>query len=386
MRKVLIISYHFPPLGLAGSVRWCKFTKYLPRFGYHPIVLTVKPISYYFYDWELLKEIPQVEIYRSESLDPARIFYLLGKRQISPRITKSSVRFHQLVFPDAKSPWIPFAYQMGTKIINQRRPDIILATAPPYSSLIVGAMLKKRFSLPLILEFRDPWPTSIIAPGSLQQKLLKRLRKWLFQTADGIITVSEEVQKALGVKADIINHGYDPEDYTKGAIKTDLFYAGMTYHCKDLLMRFIQIISSLPRVRFSLAGSISSQIGNMIQRVSNCQYLGTLNHRRTMAMMRAASILVYFYPERGNYLTSKFYEYLGAKRPILALSSQVSTFLFSIGPFRSGIISPLDRGAIQKAIENLRRRRGLSDYRRFSFLNLTQNLVDIFNLILSTKI
>jgi len=381
----MIISYHFPPIGLAGSVRWTKFSKYLSQFGYEPIILSVKPICYYFYDYDLLDEVAGVKVFRSESLDPARIFYqFLGKKRVSPDITRSSVQIHKLMFPDAKSGWVPFAYNLGCRVIRQERPDMLLATAPPYSSLLVGLLLKKLFKLPLVLEFRDPWPTSIFPPGGYQRMLLEALRRKLFTAADQIIAVSKEVKGDLGVDAQVISHGFDPDDYLGGTGDEGLVHIGVTYEYEPELEKFISIISKQSNVRFTLIGSTSPRIERLINTTSNCKFIGALSHKEVMSYLQKAEILVYFFARQGEYLTSKFYEYLGAGRPILAISGQEDQIQKSVGRFGVGWTVSLKAELITFAINKIHdlENRDQVGIEQYSFQNLTRRLIETINSIL----
>ncbi|RMD96362.1 MAG: hypothetical protein D6814_11545, partial [Calditrichaeota bacterium] len=80
MKKILLISYYFPPLGMGGTQRMASFARYLPQFGWQPVVLTVKPIRYYARDPELLKGLEKIQIYRTESMDPLRLAFRLAEK------------------------------------------------------------------------------------------------------------------------------------------------------------------------------------------------------------------------------------------------------------------------------------------------------------------
>jgi hypothetical protein len=125
-KKVLIISYYFPPMGMGGVQRIAKFTKYLPLFGWKPIVLTVKEVNYLAKDRSLLKELPKnTEIIRTGSFDPLRILFIwrkfIGrKKQNSPRVQSGRNKSSKFLFwfdvPDSKIGWIPFALLKGLKL------------------------------------------------------------------------------------------------------------------------------------------------------------------------------------------------------------------------------------------------------------------------------
>ncbi|MCX8015291.1 MAG: hypothetical protein N2748_04655, partial [candidate division WOR-3 bacterium] len=181
MPKVLIISYYAPPVGMSGVLRITKLAKYLKKFGWQPSILTTKPIAYYHYDYELLNDLKEIPIYRSDSLDFARLLYLTKAPQtlVNYGTGKISLFSNFVFFPDAKRFWIKFAYRLGCKIILDSKPDVIFASAPPYSSLIVGRWLKERFKIPFIADFRDPWPTGTFRPPRYYEEKLRMLRSYI---------------------------------------------------------------------------------------------------------------------------------------------------------------------------------------------------------------
>ena len=131
MKKLLLISYYWPPLGGPGSLRPVKFTKYLPDLGFEPIILTRKDIAYHSMDKELGKQVENAKIIRTESLDPARLLYLLGMRVYRPKPWQTPVK-QVMNFPDHKILWLPFAFDTARKIDF----DYVFVTAPPFSAFI----------------------------------------------------------------------------------------------------------------------------------------------------------------------------------------------------------------------------------------------------------
>src|SRR5574341_72662 len=153
-KKVLIIAYYFPPLGGAGVQRALKFAKYLPEFGWEPVVLTVKKISYPAWDETFLQEIPPgAKIWRSGSLDPQRLVYLFSRlSNLKPAKQKSGptgqtserLRFLKWFFiPDSKIGWSPFALGKGLRLVRKEKIDLIFSTSPPTTSHMVGYWLSK---------------------------------------------------------------------------------------------------------------------------------------------------------------------------------------------------------------------------------------------------
>ena len=160
-RRVLVMAYYFPPLGLSGVQRVAGFVKYLPDYGWHPTVVTARPAGYFAYDESLRREVEAAGagIHETRSMDPTRLF---GKRHVvalpaeSVRRPLTAVsRF--LFLPDNKIGWVPFAIRAGKRLHQSRPFDAVFASAPPYSALLAALHLAKQHGLPLVVDFRDDW-------------------------------------------------------------------------------------------------------------------------------------------------------------------------------------------------------------------------------------
>ena len=165
MKRVLIISYNFPPMGMGGVQRATKFAKYLPSFGWEPIILTVKDVDYFAKDYTLLKELSSdTKVIRTGSFDPLRLSYLLksimkkNKKSRGETYTPLKAKILSwLFFPDNKIGWIPFALSKGLKICKNEKIDLIFSTSPPPSLHLIGYFLKKLTGKVWLADFRDEW-------------------------------------------------------------------------------------------------------------------------------------------------------------------------------------------------------------------------------------
>ncbi|TNE34618.1 glycosyl transferase family 1, partial [bacterium] len=151
-KKVLVIAYYFPPMGLSGVQRTLKFVKYLPEFGWEPTVLTTSSGSYFAYDDSLLEEIAGTNIIRTEDKSTKQ-------RKYPSTFNQKIGRFVNGFFmqPDSKIGWKKKAIAVGSKIIEESKPDVILSTAPPFTSHLVAAELADKYGIPLVLDYRDQW-------------------------------------------------------------------------------------------------------------------------------------------------------------------------------------------------------------------------------------
>jgi hypothetical protein len=155
-RKVLIIAYYFPPMGLSGVQRTVKFAKYLSQYGWKPTVLTVNPAGYFAFDDTLLKEAEAagVRIVRTNSRDVNRFFTKEVVIKLPSERTRKILQYigDWFFIPDTKVGWKSLALKRATELLEQEQFDMIFATAPPQTGLLIGTVLKKRFKLPFVVE------------------------------------------------------------------------------------------------------------------------------------------------------------------------------------------------------------------------------------------
>ena len=249
MRRLLLITYYFPPSGGSGVQRALKFAKYLPEMGWMPTVLTVDPeqAAYPEFDPSLGEEIPDsVRIERTPVWDPYEIYArLLGRDKQSTVVTglESGAGWkHQLsrwiranVFlPDARVGWVPHAARRAGQLLasdgdaagsKDRKIDAVMTTGPPHSTHLVGLYLKKRHGLPWLADLRDPW-TKIYYNEALPMSAPARwldafMERKVLQTADAVTTVSPALREALGQQATgriaVMPNGFDPADFERMA-------------------------------------------------------------------------------------------------------------------------------------------------------------------------
>jgi len=192
MRRVLLIAYYHPPLGLSGVHRVVRFEKYLLEYGYEPVVLTPKPGAYYAYDDSLLVV---KDVCFTESLDLLRILRLLGVRQL----TGGKARPKLLRWIEKEMGWIPFAIYKGYEMIKCKRIELIFATSPPVTDLIIGAILKTLTGVPLVIDLRDPWVSN------------NWVKRWVYGVSDHIVVLDEAFRKYVNGydKVEVIPTPYD---------------------------------------------------------------------------------------------------------------------------------------------------------------------------------
>jgi Glycosyltransferase Family 4/Glycosyl transferases group 1 len=416
MRKVLIVAYYVPPLGMSGVMRVTKLAKFLPEFGWQPVILTVKPISYYHYDPELLNDLKGIKIFHSESFDPARLLYHFRKqkkieefinrrergdtreyeRNISgENLEKTSavsdisavkvpwfMRFkgtgpsfiNYLLFPDAKALWIPFAYRLGRRVIEQEQPSLIFASAPPYSALLLGVYLKRFARIPLVSDFRDPYPTGLVPPPIHFRYPVQQLRRYILNNSDQVIAVNQGTAQKLEKPATIIENGYDPEEFKTqiSKLKTTttlslphlwgedrrrgnflyILYSGNVWENERELFTFLEATKTITNLKTIIAGRTSPDCLNRLKNYSNAEYLGVLPHQEVMSLMKSVDILLYL-TKPNQPVGLKLYEYFGSGKPILAVCESCNEATRLIEHHNAGLSSTLEPEEIKATVKEI---------------------------------
>lgn len=234
-KKVLIITYYWPPAGGPGVQRVINFVKHLPKNGWEPIVLTVKDGEYPAVDDSLnLLLSKKLKVVTTKSLEPFNLYKrLIGKKKdhkidtyiLNQKKTRLSQRIMKWIrlnifIPDARIGWYPYAVRKGKKIINEERIDLIYTCSPPHSLQLIGKRLSKYTKIPWVADFRDPWTSLVAYQGQdrsiLTMKIDTKLEGSVLQQADHLIVtckgLKQEFIKANNIPEDkisVITNGYE---------------------------------------------------------------------------------------------------------------------------------------------------------------------------------
>ena len=354
-KKVLFIAYYFPPLGMGGVQRAAKFAKYLPLFGWKPFVLTVKDVQYWAKDPSLLEELPsEVKVTRTGSFDPLRISFILKnlfrkRKQKDKSVKGHTVRRSKLsswfFFPDSKIGWLPFALFAGLKLAREEKIDLIFTTSPPPSLHLVGYLLKLLTGKPWVADFRDPWIGFHYEdyPTPFHLWLKNRLIKKISENADGIVSINHKIsQKFFSFNPFIKNiriipNGYDEPDFDlPSPVKSDLFiiaYLG-TFSPDHDPEPFLSGLKNLlherkmpkEKIKFIHIGlCMGIDFDRLVKEYDLSDVVerrGYLPHKEALACLQNASLLLLTTsqtPGAEMISTSKLFEYMPLKKPILAI-------------------------------------------------------------------
>jgi glycosyltransferase involved in cell wall biosynthesis len=360
-KKVLLISYLFPPVGGSGVQRFLKYTKYLPQFGWDPVVLSVKDINYSVYDQSLLKELPsEVEIIRTGSLDPQRLTsWAMPKRKstepdesvlLNPRFRDGSkaLSLYRLVreafaFPDPYVGWIPFAYWQGLKAIRRHKIEAIVVAMPPHSSAFIAKLLLWKTGVPYVLDLRDFWVG--FEPGPRFSTRLHKwannlLEKWALTGAPALTVFGEAIKVTLKerypniAKCEVIPNGFDPMDIdgiapaerTEG--KHRIVYSGSLFiQYQESFLVFLAALRILPdEIRNSLevvfvgraySGAEAEVADAGLE--GQVRFLGYLSHKEALRYLRSSdAVLLFLSKNNRSAFSGKVFEYLMIGSPIIA--------------------------------------------------------------------
>ena len=353
MKKVLLITYYFPPSGGAGVQRWLKTIKYLPKFGVETIVLTVDPAcaSYPQIDESLCNEVPSLlKVYTTKTNEILSLYKRVSpSKQIpyggfanepNPTILQKVSRFIRGNFflPDPRRGWNKYALNKAKEIIENEGITTIITTSPPHSTQLIGLELKKQYpNINWIADLRDPW-TDIYYNQDLYQTSWAQKRNLAYERsvllgADKIITVSEDCKCLFAEKADVadkitvVPNGYDTPDFEerkveKGEITPNyiLSYVGVMAPQYDL-EPLKALVSGRKDILLRFVGVVSEEIQREINSWGvQTEFISYVSHSEAIKYMQSSDVLLLFIPNVPNnegILTGKLFEYLAAKRKIL---------------------------------------------------------------------
>jgi glycosyltransferase involved in cell wall biosynthesis len=382
-RRVLVVAYYFPPMGLSGVQRVVKFVKYLPRYGWLPTVLTVRPGGYYAFDEDLEAEIRDagIPVHRSGSIDPNRLLGHgrpvampdEGRRDLLSRISQA------LFVPDNKVGWYPQAVRLGRSLLDHEPFDAILSSAPPYTAHLVGARLASEAGLPLVLDYRDDWlgnPRHVY-PTRAHRALNGRVERWALRVAASVTTINPTIAASImrrdpsSRRPEVIPQGFDPDDYPDVATaprddRFSLIYAGVFYDAQrpdTFLDGLATFLAARPKAREHVVarflGLFPARARERIARLGleRVVEIGPyVTHREAMRQVAGSSVawlVVGRRPGAEQISTGKLYAYMGARRPILALAPEGEVRREIEGYGAALAVNPDDVPAIARAIGTL---------------------------------
>ena len=424
-KKVVIITYYWPPAGGPGVQRWLKFVKYLPDFGVQPIVYVPENPTYPILDEGLLNEVSdKAIILKNKIFEPYQLAGIFSKKQtqkissgIIPAAKKQSFLEKLLLWirgnlfiPDARKYWVNPSVVYLKKYIQENNIDTILTSGPPHSLHLIGLKLKEELDVKWFADFRDPWTTigyhKSLKLSSYADKKHKQLESKVLTNADTIIVTSKttknEFQALTNKPIEVITNGYDLENISKQTLDDKFTMAHIGSFLSDrnpkalwgvLQELVLENEKFAAHFQLKLIGKISQEILESIsefQLDAYCNNLGYVSHTEALEHQRKSQVLLLIEidsEETKSIIPGKLFEYMVSERPIIAIGPKDSDFAEIITSTNTGVFFTYSekerlRNTILAYFELFLENKlqvhpvGLQQYSR---KNLTEKLVSILN-------
>lgn len=357
-KKVLIITYYWPPSGGGGVQRWLKMSKYLPEYGWNPIIFTPENPDFELKDESLLKDVSsETEVLKLPIWEPFGLYRkLMGKKAVQKQgvvDTEDASVFAKLsrwirgnwFIPDARIFWVRPAVNYLTKYLAKNKVDVIITTGPPHSMHLIGMEVKNRIGVKWIADFRDPWTDWDVLPQlKLNKKSWanhKKLESEVMHQADVVLTVTKNLATRLantgGIeKVEVITNGFDAEDFeslTTFEISTfKIAHVGLLNEGRNPALLW-EVLNELCEenkefnndLEVVLAGTIEQSVRSSLQGFDNLnlkvQIPEYLSHEDVLELYQQSAVLLLLVNNTSNsnwILPGKLFEYFSAKKPILS--------------------------------------------------------------------
>lgn len=375
MKKVLIITYYWPPAGGIGVQRCLKLAKYLRGFGWEPVVYTAKNAQYSYFDVSGLKDVPPgIEILKRKIFEPFTFYKLLsGRKKTDPVPNPIHVRskrsgwLDQLAvwirgnffIPDARSLWIKPSIRYLSKYLKNIPVDAIFSDGPPHTNTVIAGRLSKKFGIPWLADFQDPWTQVDYYPllklTRKADRKHKKLEQEVFKTAGAITIASPTWKKDLesiqAKNVHVVYWGYDEDDFVDQPVEKDphfiISHSGLLGYDRNPKV-FFQVIHDLinevpsrkEMIRLIFPGSVDFSVRDEIEKLGLLEitsFPGTLPRPEALKITCRSNLLLLPLNQAANAkgrIPGKFFENLRSQIPVLCLGpagSDVATILEKTG-------------------------------------------------------
>ncbi|MCD4830052.1 MAG: glycosyl transferase [Candidatus Cloacimonetes bacterium] len=345
MKRLLLIAYYWPPAGGAGVLRWLRFCHHLPAHGWQPTVITTRAGDYPFLDHSL--EEPDVRVVRTSTPTYGGMFRMVaGRKAALPygdlRTASQDSMLKRLMYwtrtnlvvPDARVMWAPFATGAATRELRRAPFDAVVTTGPPHSTHLTGLQLKRRFGRPWLADFRDPWSRiswlSLGGPSRLTRAAHERLERRVFAASDAQTIFSPYFADIFppGDKH-VLYNGYDEREMEglehRRSDRFRIKYVGRITAGRDItpLLDALQA-EAMPDAELSLVGVFEQPPEDILHgrpgiRLRNVPF-GP--HRQALDETMNAEVVVLLserYADTRGIIPLKLFEYIGSRTFILGL-------------------------------------------------------------------
>ena len=432
MKRVLVITYYWPPSGGSGVQRWVKFAKYLPSEGWQPVIYTPSNPDLGSIDESLLSDIPsEAEIIKRRIFEPYGIYRKLtgskgqikveanpgggGKGSFLKRLSMW-VRGN-LFMPDPRCLWIRPSVRFLTKYLKEHPVDVIVSTGPPQSMHLIARNVSLATGIPWVADFRDPWTKIFyfkhLMLGKRAERKHHELEQMVLDDATAVVAVSPLVQADFAAMTKtpvcLVTNGYDESDYTEtivpekgfNVVHTGLLTAegNPVELWKVLGKKCREDADFAASFRLTLAGKTDETVLESIRQAGLGDYLtdlGYIDHNKAVMQQRKASVLILPIreePETKAILPGKLFEYLAARRPVLGVGTGEGAMAEVLKETGAGQIFDWDdRAGISDYVERLWSAFGsgevmtaTADIEKYSRRMTTRKMVEIFEQVTDTR-
>ena len=436
MKRVLIISYYWPPTGGSGVQRWVKFAKYLPAEGWQPVIYTPENPEQLAVDASLEAEVPEaVEIVKTRIVEPYGFYKKVLRRsghskeavEVNPVNAQNKSLLQKVAMwvrgnlfrPDPRCLWIRPSVRFLKKYLAEHPVDLIVSTGPPQSMHLIGQKLARETGLPWIADFRDPWTRIFyfkhLAMTRATRKWHEKMEKRVLDEATCVVAVSplvqQEFQAMTQTPVELITNGFDECDFAAekcveayGGVSSEFVVTHTGLFAADgnptvLWSVLAEKCAACPEfkklLRIKLIGKADEQILKAVSDAGldgNLVDMGYQPHSVAVEQQRKASLLILPLrkePEYKAVLPGKLFEYLASWRPVLGIGQPDGAMAMILNSTGTGVVFDWeDRDAVAEYIDrcwekHLEGRLTVedTDISRFTRRNLTRRMAELFDRI-----
>ena len=434
MKRVLIISYYWPPTGGSGVQRWVKFAKYLPAEGWQPVIYTPENPEQLAVDTSLEKEIPaEVEVLKTHITEPYELYkkFLKKSGHSSEAVEVNPVNAQNKSFaqkaamwvrgnffrPDPRCLWVRPSVKFLKEYLKEHPVDLIVSTGPPQSMHLIGRRLARETGLPWIADFRDPWTKIFyfkhLSMTRTTERWHRKMEKKVLDEASVVVAVSplvqQEFQSMTQTPVELITNGFDECDFDRNRCleadggpdrdfvitHTGLFAAdgNPTTLWKVLGEKCMKNEAFRKALRIKLVGKTDEAILESIRSEGLGEVLtdmGYQPHNVAVQEQRNASLLILPLrkePEYKAVLPGKLFEYLASWRPVLGIGQPDGAMSMVLNSTKTGIVLDWeDKSSLDRFIElcwqnHLKGELTVedADISQFTRRNLTRRMAELFD-------
>lgn len=358
-KKVLIITYYWPPSGGSGVQRWLKFVKYLPSLGWHPYVFTPENPSFDIKDDSLLRDVPlEAEVLHFPIWEPYALFTKLSGGKTGSMNANSAPKADSLFkkvsiwirgnlfIPDPRIFWVRPSVAFLHEFLQEQKIRTIVTTGPPHSVHLIGLRLKKKNpSLRWIADFRDPWSEwgflDTVKVSSLARWRHKQLERSVLQEADKVTTITpfyvKHFERLSERKVHLLTNGFDEDDFKSLVIEKAARFVIRHVGIVNELCNPVPVMLAIKtwclrhalnnqHIQIDFVGNVNSTFQSFVEKDEVLRTFTTFTppvpHKQVVELYGRSAVLLLVltgYKDAEGYMPGKLFEYMATSLPILAI-------------------------------------------------------------------